>query len=511
MVKLKSYMSDISASNKLIAKNTIYLYFRTILILAVSLYASRVVLNTLGIVDFGIYNAVGGIVSLFAIISGALSNSISRYLTYSIGLGLDRLNLVFCTSLHIQIFISIIIILICEVLGVWFLNYKMNIPVDRLYAANWVLQASLLTFVINLISVPYNACIIAHEHMKAYAYISIIDAILKLAIVFLLINSHFDKLILYSILLVIVALLVRLFYGIYCSKNFKESHYKLLYDRNLFKEMLSFAGWNFFVNAASVLNMQGVTILINIYFGVVLNTARGIASQVEAAVYQFVNSFTTAINPQITRSYADNEKQRFFFLICNGARYSYLLLLIFAVPIIIETEFILDVWLKIVPDEAIVFTRLSIVGIMITTLGNTGYTACMATGTIKRYSIFITSVGSMAFFLTWLLFFLGFSVYFAYYVYIMVYCCVQIVRLFIMKSLFDFPISLYIRKVLFKIFIPTILSFLFPALISYFFELSILRFVIVFLVSILCTSIVIFFAGLTSEERVLITSRFLKK
>lgn len=237
---------DLISDNKRIAKNTLFLYFRTILIMLVTLYTSRVVLNTLGIEDFGVYNAVGGVVSMFAVITGALTNAISRYITYEIGKGdINKLKQVFSTSVNIQIAISVIIFILCELAGLWFLNSKMNIPSDRILAANWVLHCSLLTFVVNLISVPYNACIIAHERMNAYAYISIVDAILKLSVAYLLIISPVDKLIAYSVLLLIAALGVRLLYGFYCSRNFQECEYKFKYDKQLFKEMLGFAGWNF--------------------------------------------------------------------------------------------------------------------------------------------------------------------------------------------------------------------------------------------------------------------------
>ena len=495
--------------NKRIAKNTIYLYFRTILIMIVSLYMSRVVLQTLGVEDYGVYNAVGGVVTLFAIISGALSNAISRYITYGLGKNDDeRLNLIFCTGLNIQILISIVIVLLCEVLGVWLLNCKMSIPPERLTAANWVLQCSLLTFVINLISVPYNACIIAHEHMNAYAYISIIDAMLKLSVAFLIIIAPYDKLIVYSILLVVVSLVVRIIYGLYCDHFFKETHYHLVYDKKLFYEMSSFAGWNFFTNGASIINSQGITLLINVYFGVILNTARGIATQVEGAIGQFVNSFTTAVNPQITKSYAQNEKDRMFSLICKGAKFSYLLLLLMIVPIMIETDYILKLWLGTVPEYASLFVRLALVGSMVTTLGYTGYTACMATGNIKTYSIWLTTIGSLVFFSSWILYAVGAPVESAYYAYIVVYILVQIARLIIMRNLLDFPLRLFFREVISRITLPTILAFL-PAIFILFIGESILRLLLVIISSLIWVSFLVYVFSLTKNERILISNKLI--
>lgn len=495
-------MADNASNNKLIAKNTLFLYVRTILIMLVTLYTSRVVLNTLGVEDYGVYNAVGGVVAMFAVISGALSNAISRYITYNIGKDdIERLKVVFSTSVNIQILISIIVLLLCEFVGIWFLNNKMNIPVDRIEAANWVLHCSLLTFVINLISVPYNACIIAHEHMKAYAYISILDAILKLAVAYFLIISPVDKLIAYSVLLLIASIGVRLMYGFYCSRHFKECKYIKSYDKGLFNEMLSFAGWNFFGNATSILNSKGIDLLINVFFGVISNSARGIASQVQAAIQQFVTTFTTAINPQITKSYAQGDRDRMNYLICKGAKFSYFLLLVFSVPIVLETETILQLWLVNVPENAVLFTRLGLISTMVTILGNSGYTACLATGNIRTYSIVITIVGSMNFIVTWVAYKLGANVQLTYYIYIIVYVFVQVARLILMKLMLDFPIRMYVKDVLGKIILPTLLSFILPMLILRLFQPSIFRMLSVILISIVWSAFSILFFGLTKGER----------
>lgn len=500
-------MKNIS-NNKQIAQNTIFLYFRTILIMLVTLYTSRVVLNTLGVEDFGVYNAVGGVVAMFAVISGALSNAISRYITYGIGKGdKENLKIVFCTSVNIQIIIAIIIFILCEFVGLWFLNSKMNVPDSRLVAANWVLHCSLLTFVINLISVPYNACIIAHEHMNAYAYISIFDAILKLIVAFLLIISPVDKLIVYSILLLLSALGVRLLYGLYCGRHYEECRYMPIYDKHLFKEMMGFAGWNFFGNATSILNSQGINLLINVFFGVVANSARGIASQVEVAVNQFVITFTTAVNPQITKSYAQNDIQRMNYLVCKGAKFSFFLLLIFVIPLFFEADNILKLWLVNVPKNTVLFMRFALIGAMVTILGNTGYTACIATGNIKKYSIVITMIGCLNFIFTWVAYKLGASVEITYVIYIVVYAMVQVARLILMKQMLQFPIMMYIREVLWKITPPLILSLILPALLCTYMEYSIMRTIVVCFLSILWTCFCISLLGLTRGERITICNK----
>ena len=495
-------------NNKRIAKNTIYLYFRTILIMMVTLFTSRVVLKTLGITDYGIYNAIGGLVAMFSMISGALTNAISRYITFELGReNSDKLNLTFCTSVNIQIVISLVIFVLCEALGVWFLNYKMVIPPDRLVAANWVLQCSLLTFVINLISVPYNACIIAHENMRVYAYISILDAILKLSIVYMLIVSPIDKLIMYSILLVAVSLIIRFLYGIYCGRHYSETKYSLKYDKRIFNEMLGFAGWNFFTNSTSILNSQGINLLINVFFGVALNTALGIATQVQAAISQFVSSFTTALNPQITISYAQNDLKRMHALICKGSKFSYFLLLLFALPIITEAPLILNLWLGQVPNFTVAFVRLAIISSMVNILGNTPYTACMATGKIKRYAIWVTAVGSMAFFLTIPAYKLGFPPEITYWLYIIVYTFVLLVKLILMKQMLLLSKRTYVYSVLCRILPVTVISFAFVTVFTSNVEPSIIRGVFTCVLSIFIWCVSIYTLGLTKSERYLIVKK----
>jgi len=259
-------MSDIQVNNKRIAKNTILLYFRTIFIMIITLYTSRVVLNQLGVENYGIYNVVGGVVAMFAVISSALSSAISRFITFELGRGnLNKLKVIFSTSVNIQLVISLIVLTFGEIIGVWFLNYKMMIPEERLVAANCVLQCSLITFCIGLISVPYSALIVAHERMSAFAYISIFEAMMKLAVCYLLVVSSWDKLISYALFMLFVSLTVRFIYGMYCSRHFEESHYLFVYDKRLFREMISFAGWTFFTNIAWVFNTQGINLLVNVF------------------------------------------------------------------------------------------------------------------------------------------------------------------------------------------------------------------------------------------------------
>ena len=479
--------------------------------MAITFYTSRIVLETLGVDDYGIYNVVGGFVAMFAVISGALSSSISRFITFELGRGdKKQLNKIFSTSVNIQILLSFLILIIGETLGVWFMNAKMNIPSERMFAANWVLQCSLLSFIINLISVPYNATIIAHERMKAFAYVSILEAILKLAIVYLLLISDTDKLILYAILQVVVSLFIRLVYGIYCNRNFTECHYRYVYDKPLLKEMTGFAGWNFLTNGAYIFNTQGINILINLFFGVSINAARGIATQIEGAIMQFVNNFTTAINPQIIKSYATGEEEAMFKLICRGSKFSYFMLLLFAIPCLCETDIILSIWLKDVPPYTSTFFRLTTLASMVNILSNAQYTACQATGKIKNYTIIITSVGFLVFPVTWLLYKWGLPVESTYYVFIVIYCILVVIRLFFMRSLLQFPIKMFFREVLMAISIVTIASAILPALELYLLPQIWWRLPITLLISTISIIVSIYFFGLSESEKSLIVQSIKK-
>ena len=349
-------MIQSSENNKRIAKNTLLLYFRMLLLMVVSLYTSRVVLNALGVEDFGIYNVVGGVVAMFTVISGSLSAAISRFITFELGKGDgEGLKNTFSAAVTIQLLLSLVIVLLIESVGVWFLNAKMTIPADRLAAANWVLQFSIVTFVINLVSVPYNATIIAHERMSAFAYISIFEAVGKLAVAFLITVSPIDRLVFYAVLMCAVAVSVRLMYGRYCKRHFTECTYRFRWDKELLRRMSGFAGWNFIGAASAVLRDQGGNIVINLFAGPAVNAARGISVQVNNAVTGFVQNFMTALNPQITKSYASGDRDYMMTLIYQGARLSFYMLLLLSLPVLVNTHYILGLWLKTVPGHTVLF------------------------------------------------------------------------------------------------------------------------------------------------------------
>jgi len=495
-------MSSSQINNRRIAKNTIYLYLRTLFVMVVSLYMSRVILQVLGVDDYGVYQVVGGLVAMFSIISSSLSASISRFITFEIGKGnKERLERIFSTSLIIQIGISVIVVIVAEIIGLWFLHTQMQIPEGSMIAAQWVLHCSLVTFCINLLSVPYNACIIAHEHMKAFAYISIVDVLLKLAVVLWLSYSPVDKLIAYAVLLTLVAGIIRLVYTIYCHRHFAESRAKFVWDRQIVKEMSGFSGWAFFTNTNSILNNQGVNMLINVFFGVTVNAARGIANQVEGAVLQFVNNFTMAINPQITKSYAAGDLSGMHKLVCRGAKFSYFAMLAMSLPIICETEKILNLWLTVVPEHTVIFIQLSLVLGMLDSMGASGYTACAASGKMKRYSLIITPIGLLEFPLTWVFFVYGAPVVSTYWLYIFVKALVIFARMYLLRDMVGLQLGMFIRNVLIPVILTTFVSIIPSLLVLHLMDCGILRLCISIVVGFISVTMSVLFVGMSSGER----------
>ena len=497
-----------SANNKRIAKNTLMLYVRTLFVMVISLYTSRVVLQVLGVEDYGVYQVVGGLVAMFSVISSSLSSAISRFITFEIGRGdVERLKRIFSTSIIIQLCLCVIVALAVEIGGLWFMHTEMQIPAGRLDAAEWVLHCSVLTFCLNLLSIPYNACIIAHEHMKAFAYVSVVEAVLKLGILFLIAYSPIDSLVTYAILLTLVAALIRLAYTVYCHKHFEETRTKLIFDKSIFKEMFGFSGWSFFNNTSFILNNQGVSMLMNVFFGVTVNAARGIAIQVESAVLHFVNNFTTALNPQITKSYANGDLDSMYKLVCRGAKFSFFSMLILSLPIILEANQILSIWLTKVPEHTVIFVQLSMIMGMCDCIGTTGYTACMATGKLKRYSLTLTPLIVLEFPLSWLLFYYGASVESSYYLYILIKLLVLFVRMYLMQRMIGLNCLMYIKGVFFPIVLTTLFSIILPILIIIFMDEDILRFFILLIVSAISVIVSVLFLGMTRIERNLIIQK----
>lgn len=501
-------MSNTNQNSKRIAKNTLFLYVRMLFMMAVSLYTSRVVLQTLGVENFGIYNVVGGVVAMFSVISGSLSAAISRFITYELGKGdKDQLIRIFSSSVTIQIGLGLIILLLAEVIGVWFLNTKMTIPTDRMYAANWVFQLSILTFIINLISVPYNAAIIAHEKMSAFAYISILEVVAKLIIVYMLLWSPFDKLIFYAILMASVALIIRFVYGYYCKRHFEECTFHFIFDKELLKKMFSFAGWNFIGAASAVLRDQGGNIVINLFCGPAINAARGIAFQVNGAISGFINNFMTALNPQITKSYATGDKEYMMTLIHQGARLSFYILLILSLPVIINAHYILTLWLKIVPEHTTQFVQLVLIFAMSESISNPLVTAMLATGKIRNYQIVVGGLQMMNLPISYILVRNGCIPETVLIVAICISQCCLAARLYMLRGMIGLSVHEYMSKVYFNVFAVTILSAIIPCTSFYYLSETFINFIAICIISVICTFIVIYFVGCNRKERQFILSK----
>lgn len=500
-------MQNHSENTKRIAKNTLMLYGRMLFSMVVSLYTSRVVLNTLGVVDYGIYGVVGGFVAMFSLISSSLSSAVSRFLTFELGRGdKERLNKAFSTSLLIHIVLAIVVFIVAETVGVWFVNNKMTIPADRLYAANWVFQASILSFMFGLFSVPYNASIVSHERMSAFAYIGILDTTLRLCVVLFIAYSSwkFDKLIVYSMLLVAVSISLQCIYLIYCRKHFEECRLKISFDKEFWKEISAFSVWNFIGCTAGILKDQGVNILLNIFVGPVLNAARGIAVSVNRAVSGFASNFMTALNPQITKAYASGELKYAHFLVERGSRFSFYILLIFAVPILLETEFILKIWLKQYPDHSLNFVRLVLILSLVDSLSNTLITLQNATGNIKKYQLVVGGILLLNFPLSYIFLKMGMVPEYTYVVAIAVAIMCMIARLLFLRKSASLPMLGFLKNVVFNVSSVFVCAAIIPFMIQRVLPYGWWRFIIVGVVSVIFTAISILVVGCHRSERTFI-------
>ncbi len=505
-------MSSIVENNRRIAKNTFILYLRTIMILGTSLYTSRIILSIIGIENFGIYNIVGGFVAVFSIISATMVASTQRYLTYELGKKDNHSQEFFGVAMNIHIGIGIILLLLFETIGLWFLNSRLNIAQDRIVAANWLYQCSIFTFLINVISAPYLAIIISHEKMKAFAYINVIEVSLKLLIVYLLLLFSMDRLILYGIFLLFVSIFVRFIYALYCNAHFKESEYIWVKDTRYYKEMIRFAGLNFFGACSAILSSQGVNILLNLFFGVTVNAARGIALQVEAAITKFVNDFTTALNPQITKSYAAGDIEYMMELTYRGSKFSFFLFFFFSLPILIQTPLILSIWLKEVPEYTVIFIRYSLVIAMLNTLSYSLTTCAFATGNIKSLSIWLGCIRFSVLPLCYIVLNLGFSAYVVYVVSLIIDFILLFVRLKIVSHIIDVSMSVFFSNVILKVMPVVVLSVIVSC--GLYLLISVDSFfTLIFFTMTTCfaTGVLIYFWGFDKNEQLYVNKMIISK
>ena len=483
-------------------KNTAILYFRMLFMMCISLYTSRVVLQVLGVEDYGIYNVVGGVVIIMLFLNDGMTTSTLRFLMYELGAGnKKKLNEVFVTSMNIHLLIALLIIVLAETAGLWFLQHKMILPPERLTAAFWCFQLSIITVAVDIISYPYYAVILSHEKMSAFAYISILDAVLKLLLVYLLLAFSMDRLILYAILYAGEKVLLRSVYEIYCKRHFGECSYRWFYSKTLFKEMMSFAGWNIWGNMAYALCNQGVNILLNMFFGPVVNAARAVAVQVESAVSKFAVNFQMAINPQITKTYASGQMKEMHRLIFRSSRFTFCLLLILCLPIIVETPVFLSLWLKEVPEHSIVFVRLLLIILFVQQNGNPLTTAVAATGKVRKNEFvngaLVMTIAPFAY----LMLKMGGSPWTVYAIHL----CIAIIafgtRLYLTMPLIEMKIGAYFDAVVKRCGLVLILSLVLPYLLKQLSDSGLGFAIITIVLTLISTAIVCFIVGLDGEER----------
>lgn len=493
---------DNSANSKRIAKNTILLYFRMLFLMLVSLYTSRVILNALGVEDYGIYNVVGGVVTMFSVLSGSLNAAISRFITFELGTGdLDRLKNIFSCSVTIQAIIALLVIILAETIGLWFLNNKMVIPEDRLSAANWCFQFSIITFAVNLLAVPYTASIIAHEKMSAFAYISVLEALGKLVVAWCIVINPIDRLVFFAIMVAVIAWSICLIYAWYCKRHFDECHYHLYYDHDLLKQMFGFAGWNFIGASAGVLRDQGGSILLNLFFGPLVNAASAIAVKVNVAVTGFVQNFMIALNPQITKSYAKSDREYMYMLIFHGARFSYYILFLICLPILLNTHYILFLWLRIVPDHATLFVQLILILALSESISGPLITAMLATGKIRNYQIVVGGLQILNLPLSYYLLYLGAYPECVTIVAIIISQFCLFARLYMLKGMIGLNIRRYLKNVYFNVILISIVSSVVPSIISRYLEDNFRTLLFTTILSLINTILVELYLGCSHNER----------
>lgn len=501
-----------SANNKRIAKNTIVLYFRMFLIMGVSLYTSRVVLNILGVSDYGLYNVVGGVVAMLGVLNNAMSVSTQRYLTFELGKkDHARLKQVFSTSLFIYVLLAFLFLIFAETIGLWFVNARLVIAPERLAAANWIYQFSIFSSICSLLVNPYNAVIIAHERMNVYAYISILEVILKLAVVYLLLMIPMDKLASYGGFIFGVHLLIVLIYRTYSRRHYEESRFKFSWDKKLFRELVSYSGWNLFGSASGLVKGQGINILLNLFFGSVVNASRGIAYQVYTAISHFFVNFYTAVRPQITKYYAEGNIEAMHVLILRSSKFAFYLLMLISMPILLESPYIIHLWLKQLPDYVVFFTRLVIINGIIDSMAAPLMTAAHATGKIKLYQSSVGTVTLLNLPISYFILKMGGNPYSVFYVSIALAIITLIMRIFIVKHLVGLSIKSFCKEVILLCSAVALFSSAIPLAVHFSMNAGLVRFLTVGAVSCISSVVVIFILGMKQNEKQFLKEVVLKK
>lgn len=508
-------MIEISSDNKRIIKNTILLYIRMLLVMIVSLYTVRVVLSVLGEEDYGIYNVVGGVVIMFSFLSRTLASGSQRYFAFELGRkDYVRLNDVFCVTVYMYLAVCIIIIVLAETIGLWFIHNKMTIPHDRMNTVNWIYQFSIVSFCVSIIATPYQAVIIAREEMGVYAFAGILEVLLALVFAYLLRLINYDSLLVYGLFMLLIAILVNSIYVVYALRKYKESKLKRFWEGRLAKEIFSYSGWNLYGAVANVVRDQGVNLLINVFFTPVINAARGLANQVNNALSSFAFNFYTAVRPQVTKNYAKGDIDSTMSLVFSSSKLSFYLILFIAVPVMVFANPVLELWLEKVPDYTVLFMRLSIIVAMVDSISNPLMTLVQATGKVKKYQLVIGTLLILNLPFSWLLLVLGFSPEYTMYVAIVVSVLSLLARLFILKGQVQFPVKEYCIKVLIVLLYTSLACFSISICVDSFLYSSSsgvvdLLFNIAFSIILCCIAILVL--GFSKEERAIIIGYLSRK
>lgn len=502
-----------TSSNKRIAKNTMLLYLRMIIILGVTLFTSRVILQTLGVDDYGIYNVVGGVVTMFSFISASLATASQRFITFELGKGgIGDVSNVFSTCLYIHILLAIVIAIIIEPIGLWFIKNKLMIPEERLSAAIWVFHFSILSMAVMIIGASFNALIIAHESMNAFALVSIVDAGLRLGIAYsLLAFDTFDRLIIYGLLIFLAQCICTLCYALFCKKSYKNVRYSGRTDRILLIKMAKFASWSVFGNVAFLTYTQGLNLLLGSFFSPVVNTARGVAVQIQGAVNCFVSSFQTAINPQITKNYAAGNLREMIKLVFCSSRFSFYLLMILTVPVLLRTQDILTIWLGNVPDHTVSFVQLILITTWINSIANPLIISVKATGNIKRYESTVGSLMIAILPISYIFLRLGYPPEIVFVVNLTIESLAMIFRIWITRSLINFSLIEYIKNVMIRVLVVASFSFLLSYLISEKLPNGFWPTILLFMISAVISIIMVMLIGLETNERIYIFSKIKRR
>lgn len=490
-------------SHKTIVRNTAYLYVRQLIVMAVSIYTSRAILEVLGVSNYGIYNVVGGIVTMMSFLNGSLGASSSRFLTYELGKGnQDKLDNIFSASLNLHICVALLVLILGETIGLWFFYEKLVIPSDRVFAAFWVYQFSIITTMVNFTQVPYNASIIAHENMSIYAYVGLYEAVSKLAIVYLLLISPIDKLIFYGLLIMLNSVGIQFFYRFYTTKRYKECHFRLVKDRELYKKLLSYSGWDLFGGLAIISQGQGINILLNIFFGPVVNAARAIALQIQNAVSLFVNNFLTAVRPQVVKSHAEDDDKRMLYLTFTSAKFAYLLMLALVLPVCYEINFILNIWLgKECPDNTAIFAVIILITYLMETFHSASLMSYHAIGKIKLGNIVGGSMMIMALPISYIALKLSAPAYSVFVVLFFVNLTQMFWGWIIVHRYVKFSYHNLIKTVYMPTMAITIISIIPPTLIVSNMSDGWLRFLVLFISTELILLLSVFYLGMSKQNR----------